>query len=317
MINQIVSNLSKKNVKTYFLFLIFTAFLWCALQFSKNYSKEINFSINYTKVDKDQFVKSNSDKEVNLTLEGNGFQLLKFFVFNKKLDLDVRRAMSKSPQRSYFTGPKMLSIIKESLGYTGNVTFSSKDTLSVYFSTIINKSVPVKIKQSIELESGYIATEGVVSNQKNITVEGPEVLLDTLKFIETEELTLKNLKKNYEGNLSLNFKKMPRNLKIKQKSIAVSIEVDKITEEEFKVPIEITHLKKNQRVQLFPKEVSVIFGVALKNYPKLKKSDFSVAVDMRNANPQSSKLALKLVKSPGLAYNVRLSEKEVQFIVIK
>ena len=317
MRKQIISNLSKKNVKTYLFFLVFTAFLWCALQFSKNYSKEINFNIEYTKIAKDQFVKSDSDKEVNLTLEGNGFQLLKFFVFNKKLELDVRKAMSKSPNKSYFTGPKMLSIIKESLGYTGTVSFSSKDTLSVYFSSIINKNIPIKIKHDIQLESGYIAIDGVVSNQKQIEIEGPKVLLDTLKFVETEELALKNLQKDYQGSLKLDIDKLPDDLKIQQKSIDIKVEVDKITEEEFRIPVEIKNLKKNQRVQLFPKEVSVIFGVALKNYPKLKKSDFSVVVDMRNANPQSNKLALKLVKSPDLAYNVRLSEKEVQFIVIK
>lgn len=317
MRKQIISNLSKKNMKTYLFFLVFTAFLWCALQFSKKYSKEVNFEIEYTKTAKDQFVKSDSDKEVNLTLEGNGFQLLKFFIFNKKLELDVRKAISKSPDKSYFTGPGMFIIIKESLGYTGKVSFSSKDTLSVYFSSIINQSIPVRIKHNIQLESGYIATEGVVSSQKQIEIEGPKVLLDTLKYIETEELVLKNLKKNYEGSLKLDINKLSNNLKIQQKSIDIKVEVDKITEEEFKIPIDIKNLEKNQRVQLFPKEISVIFGVALKNYPKLKKSDFSVVVDMRNANPQSNKLALKLVKSPDLAYNVRLSEKEVQFIVIK
>jgi len=317
MRNQITSKLSKKNVKTYLLFLVFTAFLWFALQFSKNYSKEINFKVEYIKTAKDQFVKSTSDKEVNLTLEGNGFQLLKFFVFNKTLELDVRKATSKSSKKSYFTGNRMLSIIKESLGYTGKVTFSSKDTLTVNFSKITTRSVPINIKDNIQLESGFISVKGVVSEQQTIEVEGPEVILDTLRFIDTEKLVLKELKKDYQGKLKLNIGKLPDNLKIKQKSIPITIEVDKITEGNFKIPIQIFNIPKGQKVQLFPKEVSVIFGVALKNYPKLSKNDFSVAVDMKKSTSTSNKLALRLVKSSDLAYNVRLSEKEVQFIVIK
>ncbi len=317
MKKKIITELTKKNVKTYLFFLIFTSFLWFALQFSKNYSKEINFNIEYTKVSKDQFVQANSDQEVSLILEGNGFQLLKFFVFNKKINLDVRKAVAKNSKKSYFTGSKMMSVIKESLGYTGKVAFSSKDTIVVNFSKIITKEIPVKIKQDIEYENGFISSKGITLSKKTIKITGPEVILDTLTTIETEIVVLKKLQKSFKGNIGLNLENLSEDLIVSQSKIPISIEVDKITEGEFKIPIKILNLDENQTVQLFPKEVSVIFGVALKDYPKLKAEDFSIAVDIKKATPQSNTLSLKLVKNSGLVYNVRLSENEVQFIVIK
>lgn len=317
MKKKIITELTKKNVKTYLFFLVFTSFLWFALQFSKNYSKEINFNIEYTKVSKDQFVQANSDQEVNLILEGNGFQLLKFFIFNKKINLDVRKAVAKNPKKSYFTGSKMMSVIKESLGYTGKVAFSSKDTIVVNFSKIVTKEIPVKIKHDIEYENGFISSEGITLSKKTVEVRGPEVILDTLSAIETEALVLEKLQKSFKGNIELNLENLSKDLIVSESKVPVSIEVDKITEGEFKIPIQILNLGENQTVQLFPKEVSVIFGVALKNYPKLKAEDFSVAVDIKNANPESNTLSLRLMKNSELAYNVRLSENEVQFIVIK
>ncbi len=312
-----INELTKKNVKTYLFFLVFTSFLWFALQFSKNYSKEINFNIEYTKVSKDQFVRPNSDQEVSLILEGNGFQLLKFFVFNKKINLDVRKAVAKSPKKSYFTGAKMMNIIKESLGYTGKVAFSSKDTIEVNFSKIITKEIPVNIKQDIEYENGFISSKGITLSKKTINITGPEIILDTLTTIDTEKLVLRKLQKSFKGNIGLDLKNLSKDLIVNQNKIPVSIEVDKITEGEFKIPIKILNLDENQAVQLFPKEVSVIFGVALKDYARLKAEDFSIAVDIKKATPQSNTLSLKLIKSSNLVYNVRLSENEVQFIVIK
>jgi len=315
--DQIKENVLKKNLKTYSFFLVFTAFLWFALQFSKNYSKEIDFDIKYTKIDSDKFVLPNSDQNISLTLEGNGFQLLKFYIFNKSLKLDMRKASVKTPSKSYYTGKKMLEAIRSGLNYSGKITFSSKDTITVNYSKIITKDISVRIKEDVKYAQGFTSLKGVVSSKKLISVKGPEFILDTLSFIDTQELKLEDLQENYKGKISLDLGGLSTDLKIKEKKIPISIEVDKLTEGEFSLPIQILNIPKAQRVKLFPKEVSVIFGVALNNYPKLKPADFRIVVDMKKANPEGNTLALKLEKSSDLVYNVRLSEKEVQFIVIK
>ena len=315
--DQLKENVSNKNFKTYSFFLIFTAFLWFALQFSKNYAKEINFDIKYTKVDSDKFVLPQSDQNVSLTLEGNGFQLLKFYIFNKPLKLDVRKATGKTPEKSWYTGREMLDVFKSSLNYNGKVTFSSKDTITVNYSKIVTKDISIRIKENIKFAQGFTSLKGMISSKKTISVKGPEFILDTLKFIDTKVIELDELQKSYKGEIRLNIERLSKNIKIKEKKVPVAIEVDKLTEGEFSLPIQILNVTKGQRVQLFPKEVSVIFGVALKNYPKLKATDFRIVADMKKANPEGNTLTLKLEKTSDLVYNVRLSEKEVQFIVIK
>lgn len=313
----IKKELSKKNFKTYSFFLVFTAFIWFALQFSKNYSKEIDFKIEYTKIDSGKFVLPESDNEVTLTLEGNGFQLLKFYIFNKTLKLDVRKASMKTAQKSFYVGQKMYATIKESLGYHGKIAFSSKDTITVKFSEIITKNIPVIIKSDIKYTIGHTSLKGATTTAKVIPVKGPKFILDSLKFIETEKLSLNNLQESYQGEIGLEIKKLPQQLELNKKSIPVFVKVDKLTEEEFVIPIQIKNVPKGQRVQLFPKEVTVVFGVVLDNYSKLKASDFTIVADLKEISPQSNTLLLRLEKKPELVYNVRMLEKEVQFIVIK
>ncbi len=306
-----------KNVKTYLFFLVFTAFLWFALQFSKNYSKEINFSIEYIKNDAEQLIEPSSDSSISLLLEGNGFQLLRFYMFGNTLRLDPRKATIKSASEAYFTGNKMLNVFKSSLNYEGKITYASKDTLNIKYSKIVSKQIPIKIINKIGYALGYTSIKGVETPVKKIKVFGPETVLDTLKFISTKKLKLSNVNKDYEGFISLQNNKNLKQLKIEQNKIPVSIKVDKLTEGEFLLPIRILNVPIKQRVQLFPKEVTVVFGVALKDYPKLKASDFSVIVDLSEASLDSNTLSLKLNNIPKLVFNARLSEKEVQYIVIK
>lgn len=306
-----------KNVKTYLFFLIFTAFLWCALQFSKNYSKEIEFQIEYTKTDADKLVEVGSDTSVSLILEGNGFQLLKFYIFNNKLQLDTKKATVKSASDAYFTGKKMINIFKSALNYDGKITYSSKDTISLKYSKIITKAIPLKIVNIIQFSAGYTSLKGVETLKKEVKVTGAASILDTLKFIKTRELKLSGINKDYTGFVSLETNKVIKQLKIQDKKIPVSIKVDKLTEGEFTLPIKIVNVPKGQRVQLFPKEVTVVFGVTLKDYSQLKASDFLVEVNLGKANKNSNTLGLKLVKKPNQVFNARLSEKEVQYIVVK
>lgn len=317
MKNHLIEKFSNKNTLIYLCFLVFTAFVWFALQFSKKYTKEIQFAIEYTKVEANQFILPNSDNVVTLMLEGNGFQLLKYLFLPKKIKLDVRQAAYKSSEKAYFTTPKMLGLFKESLGYTGKVAFSDRDTLKVFYSEIIKKKIPVKINSEISLESGFIVVNGVQAYENLITVEGPKAILDTLQMIPSQVLSLKKINRSFEGELNLDLEKIPEVVTVFNRKIGVKVEVDKLTEKEFKIPIEVVNNISNKRVQLFPREVSVIFGVALRDYPSLDKNDFKAVVDMQKASSQSNKLSVKLSKKPTAAQNIRISEKEVQFIIIQ
>ncbi len=306
-----------KNYKMYFIFLGFTAFLWFSLQFSKNYSQEVSFMINYNQLQNQKVVKPNSDHEIKMVLNGSGLQLLKYTFFNHTIDIDLRKANNLNDNHAFFTGKQMHNILKSSLGYTGEVSHVFKDTLHIYYDVFEDKKIPIKINSDIKYASGYTSINGIISEDKEILVTGPKSILDTLKFITTEVLQLNEIKTNYKGFLNLSKNELPTNLKFEKQEIPIALEVDKLTEGEFKVPITLLNVPKGLRVQLFPKEVAIIFSVTLKDYPKLTALDFNVTANMINVKPNTSSLLLKLDKVPSFVYNARLMEKEVQYVVIR
>ena len=307
----------KKSYKTYAFFLGFTTFLWLALQFSKNYSQEVTFKVMYQEIETDKLIKPTSDQEIKMVLEGNGFQLLKYSLFKKTVDLDTRKAINTSKNHAFFTGKPMINAIKSGLDYTGEISFILKDSLHIYYDVFKEKEIPIKLLSKISYNQGFMSTKGLQSTQKSIKILGPKSVMDTLSYISTEVLTLENVTKDYEGNLKLKPNKKIQGLSFDTKKIPVNLSVDKLTEGEINVPISVLNLPKGLKVQLFPKQVSVVFSVVLKDHAKLSAKDFKVVADLSHASGNSNKLILKLLSFPENVLNARLTEKEVQYIVVK
>lgn len=314
---KIKEKFGKKSYKTYAFFLGFTTFLWLALQFSKNYSQEITFKVKYNQIETAKLVKPSSDQEINMVLEGNGFQLLKYSLFNKTVKLDARKAISKNKNHAFFTGKPMINAIKSGLNYTGEISFVLKDSLHIYYDVFKEKEIPVKLVSDISYAQGFMSAKGLISTQKTIKVMGPKSVMDTLAYISTEVLSLENVTKDYQGKLTLKPNKQIGNLSFDVKKIPVTLSVDKLTEGEIKVPISVLEIPKGAKIQLFPKQVSVVFSVVLKDHAKLSTKDFKVVADLSHASGNSNKLLLKLTTFPENVFNARLTEKEVQYIVVK
>ena len=305
-----------KNFKTYSFFLGFTTFLWLALQFSKNYSQEVSFNLKYEQIEPNKLIKPSTDQKIKMVLNGNGFQLLKYSLFEKTINLDTRKASVKNKNHSFFTGKPMINAFRSALEYDGEISFVLKDSLNIYYDVFKEKEIPIKLNSNIKYAQGFLSTNGLESSIKTIMVSGPKSVLDTLKFISTKVFTLSKLKENYKGQLDLETYDEIKGLKYNINKIPITVSVDKLTEEEIKVPITVLNVPKGSKVQLFPKQINVVFSVLLKDHAKISVDDFKIQADLAHAS-SSNKLLLRLVRFPKNVFNARITEREVQYIVVK
>ena len=315
--NRIKEKLEKKNVKTYLFFIAFTAFLWLALQFSKNHSQEVTFDIEYFEIEIDKIVKPTSDTSLKMILEGNGFQLVKYSLFKKTIYLDARKAKIDTENHTFFTGKPMVNAIKSALSYSGEISYVFKDSLHINYDVFEEKQVPLKLVTEIKYAPGFTSVKGIETEDKTIKVIGPKSIMDTLSNVNTEKLTLKDVQKDFERKLTINKSGDLSSLNFEKNEITVNLKVDKLTEGEFKIPITLLNTPENAKVQLLPKKVNVVFIALINDLSKLKASDFKVTADVSNASENSNKLLLKLEDFPNNVLSARLTEKEVQYIIIK
>ena len=306
----------KNNVKTFLFFLMFTSFLWLFIQFSKNYTQEVEFTVTYKNIPESKVFNESSDQKLKLTLNGNGFRMINYTWSSPKLVFNFEDAIPLSNSKYYFLTKENRNYFKEKLDFKGNIISIHKDTLMVLVDINKRRKVPIRLVGSLKYAVGYGSGNGLQTETDSVMISGPKQVVDTLNHIYTKEFNIHDLKKDYKTKLVLNTTGLPKTLIIQPESINATIKVSKFTEGKQKIPVLLKNVPKDKEINIFPKEVMVIYSVGLDQFNSVKKSDFEVFADFDKIQKKSSFLVLELVKSSPVVYNVRLQDKQVQYVII-
>ncbi len=310
-------SLKRNNVKTFFFFLIFTSLLWLFIQFSKNYTREVEVAVQYTNIPQDKIFNEKSDQTLRMVLNGNGFRLMSHSWKERVLDFNVEDAVINDENQYYFKVDKESSVLKNKLDFKGRVLSLQKDTLRLKVDLNLEKKIPVRIAQNIRYAVGYGSDEGLVVSPDSIMISGPSQVIDTIESIRTESLNLEGLNVDYTSDLNIDVLGMSSTIKVIPSKVKANILVSKFTEGNQKIPITIDNVPEGIDIKIFPKEITVVYRVGLDKYNEISQRDFKVVADYAKVSEESSFLTLELVNRPGSIHDVRLQEKQVQFVMLK
>ncbi len=310
-------SLKKSNVKTFLFFLIFTSVLWLFIQFSKNYTKEVEVSIEYINLPEDRIFNDESDKTLHLTLNGNGFRLIGHNWKKSALKFNIEDATIRRNDDYYFHIDNDFKIVSDKLDFKGRILSVQKDTLHLKLDRNQEKKVPVIVVDSILYAGGYGSDKGVLVIPDSIRISGPAPIIDTIQYVSTEKLKLEGLNANYKAQLKIDATTLPPNTRIFPGQVDAAVMVSKFTEGSQKIPITIQNVPENSEIKIFPKEVTVVYKVALDLYNDINFRDFVVIADYAKVSEESSYLTLELRRKSTAVRDVRLQEKQVQFVILK
>ena len=102
-------SLKPSNVRVFLFFLGCTSLLWILIQFSKNYTREIEVNIAYQELPKGMLLNANSDTTVKLLLQGNGFRLFKYVWNTPLLTFNMSDAIPYDGHQYYFLFEKYVT----------------------------------------------------------------------------------------------------------------------------------------------------------------------------------------------------------------
>lgn len=307
----------RNNVKVFLFFLAFTSILWIFIQFSKNYTQEIEASVNYTNLPENEVVNSSqTDQSIKLLLGGNGFRFVRYMFDKPAITLDAANADENLGNKYQFTLNKEDPEIKKQLDFDGNIIKLQKETLQLFTDTNVSKKVPVRLKSKIEYATGYGTDQAIDVQPDSITVSGSKSIIDTINYVNTKLLSIKNLKNDFKGNLKVTEADLAEDIQVQPKLVAITIAVHKITEGAQEVPVKLINVPKNKQITIFPKTVKVVYKINLDKIKKITASDFFVEADYKKAQPSNDFLILSLTSTPNDVKDVRLLTKKIQYVII-
>jgi YbbR domain-containing protein len=151
-----------------------------------------------------------------------------------------------------------------------------------------------------------------------VTLFGDSTLLNDLDEIRTEKIILNNLNKTINQKAILI---LPENLEerigISVNEVNLTVNVDKFTQLNLEVPIDVIGLPAHLDLKTFPNKAMLQIKVGLLEYDSLQASQFKVIVDYKETLKNKHKLPLKIEQQPDNITVVKIIPDKVEYLLKK
>ena len=295
-------------------FILVAATLWLIIKLSDTYTVTVPFAINYVDIPASMLIED-SDQEVNATVTTSGFKLLNYYFKNKKnrkVDISLKDAKYKKiDDKVYsYSSRYIIDAIADFLASSANDILLTDDVQYFNMSRLASKKVKIVPETNFQFEKQYNYYGEPTAVPDSITIYGSVDDVNKTKEIRTKVITLKNVNQNVVTTAEID---LDEALTAEIEEVEVSVNVEKYTESEVVVPIEIP---ENLNMHLYPNKTNVRYIVAMKDYAIINNMSFKAIADTTDMF-LSDVLPVRLVLFPNNTQIIDIDPKEVEYIIVK
>ncbi len=311
-----------KADKKFIIFLIFvliSTIFWLLNQLEKEYETDVTFPVRYINFPEDKILVNDLPKHFDIRVQGYGYKLVEYKISNTFLpfvidvnSLTLRLHSRQDYVKLYSLTRNLSDKIEQQISSELQILSIQPDTLFFDFADRINKRVPVLSKINAIPATQYMIKNGVEINPDSITISGANPIIDTIQQVFTQKIELNNLNKDYSNQVPL---QKINHVDFSDKEVEILISVEKFTEGNIKVPIELKNVPDSLILRTFPNEITVSYFIALSNYDKVLPEFFEVVVDYDDLDLQNSKVKVKVTNSPEYIRSLRFYPKTVEYLI--
>ncbi len=323
MKKKVVSSLvflkNDRNVRIFSMFLVLTTIIWFLIELSKSYSTIAEIKIEYKNLSNTQILQEPPLDRVEVVLRSSGFNLMSYQIFTKKVALDLTDAI-------YKRGDKHFIVLKNHQLEIGNQLDSGTELLGFNTDTIffelgatISKKVPIQIQLDASYKLGYSLMSRIKIQPDSVLIIGPQKYIDTIQKITTQKLLLIDIFENINAVVDLQINPTITTINYGVTNVAVSGLVEKITEGKWSIPVKIINAPSHVKITTFPKNIEIVFQVAISNFSKINENSFDVVFDYNEYLKDRTILYLTPVvrsKSKWLR-SVEVKPRKLEFLIQK
>jgi len=312
-----ISKLFKsKKVNVLAVFILLALLFSLLTKLSKDYTRTISFNIEMLNVPDEHVILQDSLHKIDVTISTYGFNLLKYYFVNPKLQVDFNE-LKKEKADYLWTKNGEFQNIANQFNVSTTINSISPDSIIFHYDSYYVKTIPIILNEDVKFASGFDIEENYILEPDSIKIIGARVAVDSITKIETRLLVLDGVNSNINVSVNLNLPENNSDIKFSENLVLVKGEIKKFTEGSLMVPVIITNLPKNTNINYFPKEVEVTFYTSLDYYKTIASNNFRIECDYSKVDAENSRLIPKIIEQPDKVRNVRLGVKTIEFILLE
>lgn len=203
--------------------------------------------------------------------------------------------------------------LRHLFGSTSVVSSIMPDSLSLLYTGLPGRSVPVKLKYDVTVAPGMVLGQPLMSVNKVDVFSMTKS--DTLKRVMSENIVLRNLDKNTTVNVPL---KPITGMRIEPSTISVTFVVEQLIKKESEVLVVGDNVPLGRDILFFPSRVRVSYYVPMSRYNENQANDIKVEASFNEAVVSATdKVGVRIVSKPSYISNVELQQDSVDYAIVK
>ena len=308
---------STSGFKDSMLFLVFVgvaAVFWFILALNDSAQNHFNVRLHIVNTpDSVTFISDVPDR-IGVTVNDKGTSLWRNgYLKNPTININFKEYASKGVLRYSFSD--LQSAIKETFGGEAQVSSLSIDSLQLIYTTNPGKKVPVFINCHAYPASGSTIEGNIKASPGSVYVYGSREVVDTINYISTEEITLRNLTETTVLEAKIQQVKDARAMPSK---ITLTVPVEPLVRKEAMISVEAKNVPEGEQLLLFPTKIPVEYYVAMSRLSDDEDDNIELVVDYSDIpTSKSGKLKVETLSYPERLKNLKLRSDSVEYAVVR
>lgn len=301
-----------QNLKGFLFFLIVASVIWLLTNFSEDKEASIMASISYSEIPAETILSSETNKEVQLTVVGNGFQLLYYRLKRPTIDIPVSFFYDTINLQVHIEESKFKLLAEQQLNIK---EVKSASNWMIQLDQSIRKKVPVIGVTNLQFRTGYRALQEILVSPDSLWVEGPSEIINTIDELRTQIIAKENLNTDFSEEVFID---TPYSgITYEQESVKVSMIIKEFTQKQIEVPLQLKGAPQDASVKLLPKTVQVSLEVAVDSFGTITADDFKIVCDFEDKIEAETILIPKIVQQPDAVFNISIQPRKIEYLIFK
>lgn len=299
------------------LFLVFvgvSALFWFIL--ALNDSAQDHFNVNLKIVNRPDSVTFISEvpEKIHVSVSDKGTNLWRNgYLKHPTVNIDFKEYSSDGILRYSYND--LITSLRETFGSSASITSVSLDSLQLFYTTNPGKKVPVMVAAQVFPSSGTTLNGSIKATPGSVFVYGEKNVLDTIRYVRTEAITLRDISETTELEVKIQRIKDARPI---PEVVVLTVPIEPLVKKEALVTIDVLNVPHDEELLLFPSKVPVEYYVAMSRLNDDEDDNIHLAVNYEDIKTTSNgKLKVNLQSFPERLKNLRIQTDSIEYAVVK
>lgn len=302
-----------KKSLIFLVFVAIAALFWFILALNDSVQDDFEVKVNINNVPDSVTFITIPPQKIHVMVRDQGTNLWRNGVFgNAQVNIDFKDFSSDGQFKMRHS--ELTAALKNVFGPSASLLSSSVDSLSLTYTTLPGKRVPVVVSANLSTAVGKIISERPTVTPSSVVVYSIRSVIDTISKVYTEHFSRQNLEETIDVPVKL--QGMP-NVRMEPSAVNVKVEVEPLVKKRATVNLQVQNLPEGMDLLLFPSVANVEYYLPMSRFNATSDDRIEVSVDFEDIHDDVRKLPVNLVYQDQNLLNLQVLTDSVEYTLVR